>query len=447
MLVAAERSVMSRACFNFAVPIAIPWRSASGFHATRQKNLIGQVPWEQHVSKPIIFRSGWRSGVVPSILGDESDRCNIRPSSSSGRDTEGSRNEVDKRENTIRTVCSVGPLSPTPGDTPRSLEILAFEERYPGPVRYIPVANGCVYVEMRTGPDNSACLTTWSGPTFRNMLFSCPCGPSTVAYASIGEHDGILYVAFDSACMVIQGTSANGEAGPDEQLPFRPHNNFRCVGLRRAISLLKDDEAQIASQAKALIDWHLRTLFCGSCGQRMAIVGGRYGGRAKQCSSVNAACRLGGRRQYPVLDPSIMVLVHRNNGQECLLGRKPSWAPTRYSVLSGFASLGEQLEDTICREVYEESSISVCSQSIEYAASQFWAFPRATILVGFYAAAIEPTAKIVNRDQELEKAIWVDRDWLSSELRKPSAQATISIPGPTSLANKLILHWLARGSC
>jgi 8-oxo-dGTP pyrophosphatase MutT (NUDIX family) len=46
-------------------------------------------------------------------------------------------------------------------------------------------------------------------------------------------------------------------------------------------------------------------------------------------------------------------------GDWLLLGRKAAWSPGRYSLLAGFAELGETLEDAVLREVQEESGVAL----------------------------------------------------------------------------------------
>ena len=43
------------------------------------------------------------------------------------------------------------------------------------------------------------------------------------------------------------------------------------------------------------------------------------------------------------------------DGDRALLGRQKSWAPGMHSVLAGFVETGESLEDTVRREVQEET--------------------------------------------------------------------------------------------
>src|SRR3546814_13598580 len=72
------------------------------------------------------------------------------------------------------------------------------------------------------------------------------------------------------------------------------------------------------------------------------------------------------------------------DGSRLLLGRNPGWPPHRYSTLAGFVEPGESLEQTVEREVLEESGVRILR--CRYLASQPWPFP-SSLMPGFFAAA------------------------------------------------------------
>ncbi len=59
-----------------------------------------------------------------------------------------------------------------------------------------------------------------------------------------------------------------------------------------------------------------------------------------------------------------------------------------YTAVSGFADVGESLENTVRREIVEEVGIDVTNDCISYAGiSQPWPFPNTSMMVGFHAIA------------------------------------------------------------
>ena len=66
------------------------------------------------------------------------------------------------------------------------------------------------------------------------------------------------------------------------------------------------------------------------------------------------------------------------------MGRQQSWPDGRYSTIAGFVEPGESLEDSVRREVYEETNIRV--GEVSYHSSQPWPFP-SSLMLGFIAEA------------------------------------------------------------
>lgn len=143
--------------------------------------------------------------------------------------------------------------------------------------------------------------------------------------------------------------------------------------------------------------------------------------------------------------PSVLVLVLRDGGQQVLLGRKATWSRGRYSVLAGFAELFESLEQTVAREVFEETGVVVDHNSIRYHSSQPWpSLPQASLMSGFRAYVTEREhARITVDENELQDAQWFRKDWLREQLMAEDGdEPQISIPGHTSMARRLIMEWL-----
>ncbi len=208
-------------------------------------------------------------------------------------------------------------------------------------------------------------------------------------------------------------------AEPDGALPARR------IDLRTAAGQWSPFEATLFAQARAVLHWQQRHRFCGACGGALAFVRGGWQGKCAQC----------GLEHYPRTDPAVIVAV--TDGERLLLGRQASWSARRYSTLAGFVEPGETLEQTVAREVMEESSVRV--RSSRYLASQPWPFP-SSLMLGFIADA-EPDPPQAN--EELEDARWFSRDEVGAALRGETNEAGLLLSPSVSISRWLIECWFA----
>ncbi|GFS40944.1 nudix hydrolase homolog 19 [Actinidia rufa] len=192
-------------------------------------------------------------------------------------------------------------------------------------------------------------------------------------------------------------------------------------------------ELAIAGHARALLEWHNNSRFCGHCGEKTIP---KEAGRRKQCSS--ELCK---KRVYPRVDPP-----------------------------------GESLEEAVRRETWEETGIEV--GEVIYHSSQPWPVgPNSMpcqLMVGFFAYA--KSLEINVDKEELEDAQWHSREDVKKALSfaeyKKAQQtvaakvdqmckgvekaqnlaadfnvesgelATMFIPGPFAIAHHLISSWV-----
>ena len=82
------------------------------------------------------------------------------------------------------------------------------------------------------------------------------------------------------------------------------------------------------AEAKAVLQWHLRHRFCSNCGAPTEAVDS---GWKRTCPSCKA-------EHFPRTDPVVIMLIV--DGERCLLGRSPRFAPTMWSCLAGFIEPG-----------------------------------------------------------------------------------------------------------
>ncbi|RPE75805.1 NAD(+) diphosphatase [Vulcaniibacterium tengchongense] len=205
----------------------------------------------------------------------------------------------------------------------------------------------------------------------------------------------------------------------------------RTLDLRSAAALWPAFDASVFAQARAMQHWRRRHRHCGVCGGEVAFARGGWLGRCARCEA----------EHYPRTDPAVIVAV--SDGERLLLGRQRSWPPRRWSVLAGFVEPGETLEQTVAREVLEETGVRV--RRCRYLASQPWPFP-GSLMLGFVAAA-EPDA--ARAGDELEEARWFTReDVLAASARGEWGGADDDGEGPVlspgiSISRWLIGRWLA----
>jgi NAD+ diphosphatase len=193
--------------------------------------------------------------------------------------------------------------------------------------------------------------------------------------------------------------------------------------LRMIASELAPEEAGLLAYARAMVTWRERHRFCGRCGAPTVPI---QGGHVLRCSE--DTCHT---QQFPRIDPAIIVLV--TDGERALLGRQSTWPAGRYSTIAGFVEPGESLEDTVAREVFEETGVRV--SSVEYHSSQPWPFP-SSLMLGFVAQAA--TTQINLSDEELEDARWWSREDI--------ATGKLSLPTPVSISFRLIETWYDAGA-
>ena len=172
---------------------------------------------------------------------------------------------------------------------------------------------------------------------------------------------------------------------------------------------LEPDLIPIAFRALHLLDWSQKTRFCKRCGNEMRTKAG----------PPTRECPVCGYLSFPRISPAVIVLVEREN--QCLLARSPRFKGEFYSVLAGFAEPGETLEETVAREVREETGIEV--QDIRYFGSQPWPFPD-SLMIGF-------TARYAGGEIRVDGEEILDARWFTSD-QLPN------IPGKISIARQLI---------
>jgi len=202
----------------------------------------------------------------------------------------------------------------------------------------------------------------------------------------------------------------------------------RFIDLWELGTLLEGGEASILGYAKAMAHWHRRHIYCGKCGAPTEV---RDTGHQRMC--INKKC---GMPSFPRTDPAVIMLVTAEIDGEpaCLLGRQERWPEGMFSTLAGFFEPGESLEETVAREVREETGVIVDPTDVRYLGSQPWPFP-ASLMLGFHAKASKLDLDIDH--DEMDDARWFKLSEI--EARKETG---LYLPRRHSIARALIDRWL-----
>ena len=112
-----------------------------------------------------------------------------------------------------------------------------------------------------------------------------------------------------------------------------------------------------------------------------------------------------GLMEYPKLSPAVIVgIIH---GDRILMSKYAGRGTTHYALIAGFAEIGETIEETVKREVFEEVGLHV--KNLRYYKSQPWSFSD-SLLFGFFAELDGEDDSITLDTQELATAGWFTRE-------------------------------------
>ncbi len=168
---------------------------------------------------------------------------------------------------------------------------------------------------------------------------------------------------------------------------------WQFTGINDIRELLPMENVLAAATGWHLAWWYRQNQRCGICGHLMEHDGKLRALRCPEC----------GNMVFPKIQPAVIVGVR--NGEKLLMTKYAGRAFTHYALVAGFAEIGESIEETVAREVMEETGVKV--KNITYYASQPWGFD-ADLLMGFYCD-LDGSGEISMDDGELAAAEWIDR--------------------------------------
>ena len=183
------------------------------------------------------------------------------------------------------------------------------------------------------------------------------------------------------------------ELAPDAPLP----EGFAYDNVRSHRRLHPKYTVYAEMTAWHLYVWYRDNQFCGRCGHPT-----RHDGKLRMLS-----CPDCGNMIFPKICPAIIVAV--TDGDRILLTKYSGREYKNYALIAGFTEIGETAEETVHREVFEETGVHV--KNIRYWATQPWGVDT-DLLLGYFAE-LDGSADITMDREELSLAGWYRRDELS----------------------------------
>ena len=168
---------------------------------------------------------------------------------------------------------------------------------------------------------------------------------------------------------------------------------FSYRTVREIRDLYVGSEVYAAFTAYHLWHWYSNNRYCGRCASRLEFDKRERALRCPKCNNVI----------YPRINPAVIVGVIKG---DCMLITKYRSGNSYSALVAGFTEIGETLEETVAREVMEETGVTV--KNIRYYKSQPWGMAQ-DILTGFFCEA-EGDAAIHMDENELKYAEWVKRE-------------------------------------
>lgn len=191
----------------------------------------------------------------------------------------------------------------------------------------------------------------------------------------------------------------------DDLKADKPRFIYREINFFRTIR--QQEIAWISIVGFNLMNWYSQNKFCGKCGTRTQRKPDERAIICPDCGTV----------VFPKISPAIIVAIICNN--KILLARNSNFSGNWYSLIAGYADVGESLEEALTREVKEEVGLDI--KNIRYYKSQPWPLS-GSMMIGFIAEADE-TQPISIDDKEIAEAAWFTRGNL------PKYSLNLSIAG------------------
>lgn len=170
-------------------------------------------------------------------------------------------------------------------------------------------------------------------------------------------------------------------------------DGYKYHSIRELRDLASGKELFAAFTAYHLWKWYDENRFCGRCGERLILHDIERALRCPGCGNII----------YPRINPAVIVAV--TNGNKLLITRYQR-GYKHNALVAGFTEIGETIEETVSREVMEETGLHV--KNIRYYKSQPWGMAQ-DLLLGFFCE-VDGDPTIHMDEGELKFAEWVERE-------------------------------------
>lgn len=243
---------------------------------------------------------------------------------------------------------------------------------------------------------------------------------SAAVATMIAQGRPYVFLGLDEGCahFALQGEEAD--------IPQFLKEGVKAIDVRSIAFQGDGPHLGIIAQGRSLLAWHGRRSFCSNCGSKNRAI---RGGHARVCTNKSCAAE-----HFPRTDPVVIMLVI--DGDDCLLGRGAAFPTKTFSALAGFVEPGENIEEAVRREVFEETGVHV--GQVDYTASQPWPFP-STLMIGCIAQAT--SREVIIDETELADARWFKRAELEAAMNGDAS--VLMVPPPLAIAHGLLKHWLS----
>ncbi len=175
------------------------------------------------------------------------------------------------------------------------------------------------------------------------------------------------------------------------------NNNYEYQNVRKLREIGDKASVFAAITAYHICSWYTASQFCGVCGNKMTHSDTE---RAMVCSCGNTV--------YPRINPAVIVAII-NKDKICMTKYNRGYA--HWALVAGYTEIGETIEQTVHREVIEETGLKV--KNLQFYKSQPWGLS-SSLLCGFFCET-DGTDEIKIDNTELKEGKWFSAEEITFE--------------------------------